>query len=162
MQDRQGFIFQKNRCSPLRPECHDNTQESHTAALSVGGHLPKSPRSEVYPLLAMLLMPVSQPLTRCQRLRTFKAVRVTSSLLYRLCWLRPAFKSRNWSNLPPALPARLPASSTVQSAASRLITAGFMAQPGQMVWRAPSSPALPVCAHSHPLSHSSQGPSVQN
>lgn len=73
-----------------------------------------------------------------------KAVYVVSSSLYRLCWLRPAFKAGTGAICHQH---DLPSSLTVQSAASGLITAGFMAQPGQMVGLVQCSSSLSPTGH---------------
>lgn len=63
---------------------------------------------------------------------------VMASFLHRLHWLRPAFKAGTEAIChQPGLSASL----TVHSAAARgLITVGFTAHPGKMVWLAPSFP----------------------
>lgn len=60
-------------------------KHTHTASVSVAGHLPKIPSDQQPPLLAMLIMPVCKSLTPVSASPDSRAVSVTSSLLYRLC-----------------------------------------------------------------------------
>lgn len=93
--------------------CDPNAITTHTRhqpwPVSIGGHLPKSPQSNNCPYL-----PCWSCLSACPwphvSVSTLKAVSVTSSLLYRLCWLRPAFKAGTGAicHQPARPPARLP------------------------------------------------------